>query len=58
MRMAAFFKGSITENSLKADDIVTSLESPHELEPALSEHLSKPSMGAYIEMEVTDWSCS
>ena len=53
----AFFKGSITENSLKADDIVTSLESPHELEPALSEHLSKPfDMGAYIEMEgYFDW---
>ena len=28
----AFFKGSITGNSLKADDIVASLESPHEPE--------------------------
>ncbi len=53
----AFFKGSTTENSLKADDIVMSLESPHELEPALSEHLIKPFDAAmYMKMEgYFDW---
>ena len=48
----AFFKGSTTGNSLKADDIVASLESPHELEPALSEHLGNPfDAGMYIKMK-------
>ena len=53
----AFFKGSITGNSLKADDIVASLESPHEPEAALSEHLIKPfDAGTYMKMEgYFDW---
>jgi hypothetical protein len=53
----AFFKGSVTKNSLEADDIVASLESPHELEPALAKHLGNPfDAGMYIKMEgYFDW---
>ena len=48
----AFFKGSATRDSLEADDIVASMESPHEIDPALAEHLSNPfDAGTYMKME-------
>ncbi|MBN36918.1 MAG: hypothetical protein CMI29_00455 [Opitutae bacterium] len=49
----AFFKVSISRNSFDADDIVASMESPHELEPAFSEHLGNSfDAGMYMKMEV------
>ena len=53
----AFFKGSTTRNSFKADDIVISLKSPHELDPALAKHMGNPfDAGMYMKMEgYFDW---
>ena len=53
----AFFKGSVTKNSLEADEIVKSMESPHELDPALANHLSNPfDAGMYMKVEgYLDW---
>jgi hypothetical protein len=53
----AFFKGSPTKNSLEADEVVKSMESPHELDPALAKHLSNPfDAGMYMEMKgYFDW---
>ena len=48
----AFFKVSSSRNSFRARDVVASLESPHELEPALAKHLSNPFVSIYFGRQI------